>query len=176
MKHDLCFIGPLPEPSVKFQSRHSELSWFPNNYLPLGCGISILDDPHNCVGKYLNTGFGISRSIRVENGKDTIELTKETVETSILFRRNSKPLLDKGISGATIVTKDDEGKWTRVVGFQSFEFVSSAALNDAEELENERILDDINRGKALKYCICGARPVPSDIKNKMEIVNDRHEL
>lgn len=65
------------------------------------------------------------------------------------------------------------------VEFQPFEFLPNVALEKAE-LENARILEDMDRdilrGKALEYYICGARTIPSDIKNKMEIVNDRHEL
>lgn len=84
-----------------------------------------------------------------------------------------------GMSGATIVTNDEKGKWTMAVEFRSFESVPNAALEKVE-LPDVRILEDmdrdIRRGKALEYYICGGRTLPSDIKNNMEIVNDRHKL
>ncbi len=172
LSHDLCFVGPLPEPSIRLEQRTSNLSWYPGSQLPLGCGVAILDDRENSEGKSFYSGVSIQKPIKVRDGKRAVLLEKEVVESTILFRRQAMPLQDNRMSGAAVVTKGDDQEWNKVVGFQSFQFVPPEAAYQVEKLWSENVLEDIRREKTLSCCICGARPVPEKVKGQMEIIND----
>lgn len=172
LSHDLCFVGPLPEPSIRFEQRTSKLSWYLSNQLPLGSGVAILDDPDNSEGRSFYSGVSIQKPIKVRDGKRAVLLEKDVVDSTILFRRQAMPLGDNSMSGAAVVTKGDDHIWNKVVGFQSFQFVPPEAAFQVEQLWNESFLEEIRREKTLSCCICGARPVPESLKSQMDIIND----
>ena len=172
LSHDLCFIGPLPEPSIRFEQRTSKLSWYHGNQLPLGCGVAILDDPENSEGMSFRSGAYVQKPIKVRDGKQVVLLEKDVVDSTILFRRQAMPLGDNKMSGAAVVTTGDDQVWNKVVGFQSFQFVPPEAAYQVEQLWNKNFLEDIRLEKHLSCCICGARPVPVILKGEMEIIND----
>lgn len=172
LSHDLCFVGPLPEPSIRFKQRTSELSWYQGSHLPMGCDVAILDDPENSEGRSFRSGVYVQKPIKIRDGKRAVLLEKDVVDNTILFRRQAMPLADNKMSGAAVVTKGDDQAWNKVVGFQSFQFVPPEATYQVEQLWNQNFLDDIRREKTLACCICGARPVPEILKSQMEIIND----
>ena len=175
MPYDLCLVKlPSETPSsIRFPQRSQALSWYPSGHLPSGRDVTILDDDGECEGKSFNSGIYATREIKVRTGRDTIVLSRDVVDTAILFRRHAKPLEDKNcMSGAAVLTRDDERKFSQVVGFHSFQFVPPAARGRPEHLSNEdRLQEDIRRGNPLNSSICGARPVHHRLRDEMEIIN-----
>ena len=99
-------------------------------------------------------------------------MSKDVVDSSILFRRKARPLQRNAVSGAAVVTLDAKRNFTQVVGFQSFQFCPPSKAGIVEDVKSDAFRREISQELPLSCCVCGARLVPQRLKDDYEIVND----